>query len=140
MLPIACWSTQAFLPGCEPVLSWSCLLPYCVLLSSVISWAHGGVFFAPGESMSCLMLHPVPSDARAKLASIVRKPSVYAGKNEPTAVYDAALSGVCQSKNRHLFCFWLVFPRFSLISWVFARFRIRTMAAASSGCSPAEQR
>jgi hypothetical protein len=69
--------------------------------------------------MSCLTLHPVPSDARAELASIVRKPSVYAGKNEPTAVYDAALSSVCQSKNRHLFCFWLVFPRFSLISWVF---------------------
>jgi hypothetical protein len=48
---------------------------------------------------------PVPSDARAKLASIVRKPSVYAGKNEPTAVYDAALCRVCQSKNRGLFCF-----------------------------------
>src|ERR1700685_4238531 len=44
------------------------------------------------------------------------KPSVYAGKNEPTAVYDAALSSVCQSKNRHLFRFWLVFPRFFLIS------------------------
>jgi hypothetical protein len=119
MLPIACWSTQAFLPGCEPVLSWSCLLPYCVLLSPVISWAHGGAVFATGESMSCLTLHPVPSDARAKLASIVRKPSVYAGKNEPTAVYDAALSSVCQPKNRDLFCFWLVFPRFSLISSVF---------------------
>src|SRR5271154_5502999 len=83
MLPIACWSTQAFLPGCEPVLSWSYLLPYCVLLSPVISWAHGGVVVAPGDSMSCLTLHPVPSDARAELASIVRKPSVYAGKNDP---------------------------------------------------------
>jgi hypothetical protein len=28
-----------------------------------------------------------------------RKPSVYAGENEPTAVYDAALASVCQSKN-----------------------------------------
>jgi hypothetical protein len=33
---------------------------------------------------------------------MIRKPSVYAGKNQPTAVYDAALSSVCQSKNRDL--------------------------------------
>jgi hypothetical protein len=53
---------------------------------------------------------------------VFRKPSVYAGKNEPTAVYDAALFGVCQSKNRYLFRFQLVFPRFVPISWVLQRF------------------
>jgi hypothetical protein len=57
-----------------------------------------------------------------KLASISRKPSVYAGENEPTAVYDAALSCVCQSKNRHLFRFRRVFPRIVPISRAFPRF------------------
>jgi hypothetical protein len=52
------------------------------------------------------------SDAVKNLASIIRNPSVYAGKNDPTAVYDAALSSVCQPKNRDLFRFWLVFATF----------------------------
>jgi hypothetical protein len=46
---------------------------------------------------------------------MIRKPSVYADKNEPTAVYDAALSGVCQWKNLELFRFALFFLHFSLI-------------------------
>jgi hypothetical protein len=40
---------------------------------------------------------------------MIRKPSVYADNNEPTAVYDAALSGVCQWKNWELFHLCLVF-------------------------------
>src|ERR1700744_6575566 len=63
---------------------------------------------------------------------IIRKPSVYAGKNEPTAVYDAALSNVCQSKNRELFRFWRVFPRFCPISQVF----LRIQRAARTGSRP----
>jgi hypothetical protein len=50
-----------------------------------------------------------------------RKPSVYAGENEPTAVYDAALANVCQWKNPYLFHFWLVSPTFVPISLVFLR-------------------
>ena len=74
-----------------------------------------------------LRIHVLPvflqSDARRERASIIRKPSVYAGENEPTAVYDAALSSVCQSKNRELFCFWLVLPTFCLILSAFPRFQ-----------------
>ena len=76
--------------------------------------------FQPGFSIwkLAILRHLRPLTPRA-----LRKPSVYAGKNVPTAVYDAASSHVCQSKNRDLFCFWRVFPRFGPISQVFLRFQ-----------------
>ena len=96
------------------------LLPY--LFPSFLCY-----FMGPWSRCFRIPEKPCPSPFRKSDARtnqpIFRKPSVYAGKNEPTAVYDAALSGVCQSKNRDLFCFWLVFPRFLPISWVLCGFR-----------------
>src|SRR5580692_1140024 len=112
MPPIACWSAQAFLPVCGPVLSWSNLLPY--LFPSFLCY-----FMGPWSRCFRIPENPCPA---CPISVVFRKPSVYAGKNQPTAVYDAALFGVCQSKNRDLFRFRLVFPRFVPISWVLQRF------------------
>ncbi len=80
----------------------------------VCSWAHGRVFRTLENP--CRKRFSRIRGPAVKRASILTKPSVYAGKNEPTAVYDAAFKNVCQPKNRELFRFWRVFPIFFLIS------------------------
>jgi hypothetical protein len=54
----------------------------------------------------------------------MRKPSVYAGENEPTAVYDAASASVCQSKNPRLCRFQRVFASFVPTSLGFSSFTV----------------
>ena len=93
--------------------------------------------------MYCLMLRPVPSDVRAKLASIIRKPSVYAGKNEPTAVYDAFVRRLSIEKPPFvlfLACFSKISPNFMGFPLISARiFPIsQTTAGASYRHSRAE--
>jgi hypothetical protein len=70
-------------------------------------------------------------------AAIIRKPSVYAGENDPTAVYDAALLRVCQSKNRYLFRFWRVYRGFVPISPVFHQNHVplHTLVVDGANCA-----
>src|ERR1700761_7347474 len=117
---IACWSTQVFLPLSGPVLSWSCLLPYCVLLSSVLFHGPRSRCFAP------LRIHVLNRSLQIWMLVETcinhQKTQCLCGLKRPTAVYDAAFKNVCQSKNPELFRFWLVFPIFAPISKVFLRF------------------
>jgi hypothetical protein len=52
----------------------------------------------------------------------LKKPFVYAGKTNPTAVYDAAFKTICQWQKRCFPPIFWVFACFALFSWVFAGF------------------